>query len=185
MHYNLATFDSSVSYETSSKSEAPSPPKSKAPSLQKQRNKRFVHKSKAPSLQNERFVRDFRHTVCHRLEANISHDTTNHPAHQRHAASTPACFVVSRTTFWPLLSPAFRMRPRPKVMRQVSKPPFSTRLPPKVKRQVSKTSVSSRLPPKVKRQVSKTSVSYETSSKSDAPSLQNSRAAVALQTGHF
>ena len=28
------------------------------------------------------------------LEANISHDTTNHPAHQRHAVFTPACFPL-------------------------------------------------------------------------------------------
>ena len=28
------------------------------------------------------------------LEANVSHDATNHPAHQRHAAFTPACFAL-------------------------------------------------------------------------------------------
>ena len=32
------------------------------------------------------------------LEANISHDTTNHPARQRHAAFTPACFALPRGT---------------------------------------------------------------------------------------
>ena len=34
----------------------------------------------------------------HTLEANISHDTPNHPAHQRHAAFTPACFALPSGT---------------------------------------------------------------------------------------
>ena len=35
-----------------------------------------------------------RHTVCpHTIEAIIPHDTANHPAHQRHAAFTPASFA--------------------------------------------------------------------------------------------
>ena len=32
------------------------------------------------------------------LEANTSHDTTNHPAHQQHAAFTPACFALPSGT---------------------------------------------------------------------------------------
>ena len=32
------------------------------------------------------------------LEANTSHDTTNHPAQQRHAAFTPACFALPSGT---------------------------------------------------------------------------------------
>ena len=40
----------------------------------------------------------FRHTVHHTQEANISHDTTNQPAHQRHAAFIPACFTLPRGT---------------------------------------------------------------------------------------
>ena len=32
------------------------------------------------------------------LEASMSHDTTNHPAHQRHAAFTPACFTLPSGT---------------------------------------------------------------------------------------
>ena len=32
------------------------------------------------------------------LEAHISHDTANHPAHHRHAAFTPACFALPRGT---------------------------------------------------------------------------------------
>ena len=32
------------------------------------------------------------------LEANMSHDTTNHPAHQRRAAFTPACFALPSGT---------------------------------------------------------------------------------------
>ena len=35
---------------------------------------------------------------AHTLEANMSHDTTNHPAHQRHAAFTPACFALPSGT---------------------------------------------------------------------------------------
>ena len=39
-----------------------------------------------------------RHTVAHTLQAIISHDTANHPAHQRHAAFTPACFALPSGT---------------------------------------------------------------------------------------
>ena len=35
---------------------------------------------------------------AHTLEANMSHDTKNHPAHQRHAAFTPACFALPSRT---------------------------------------------------------------------------------------
>ena len=35
---------------------------------------------------------------AHTLEANTSHDTTNHPAHQPHAAFTPACFALPSGT---------------------------------------------------------------------------------------
>ena len=35
---------------------------------------------------------------AHTLEANMSHDTTNHPAHQRHATFTPACFALPSGT---------------------------------------------------------------------------------------
>ena len=31
---------------------------------------------------------------AHTLEANMSHESTNHPAHQRHAAFTPPCFPL-------------------------------------------------------------------------------------------
>ena len=34
----------------------------------------------------------------HTLEANISHDTANDPAHQRHAAFMPACFALPSGT---------------------------------------------------------------------------------------
>ena len=37
--------------------------------------------------------------VCpHTIEAVLSHDTANHPAHQQHAAFTPACFVLPSGT---------------------------------------------------------------------------------------
>ena len=35
---------------------------------------------------------------AHTLEANIAHAPTNHPAHQRHAAFTPACFALPSGT---------------------------------------------------------------------------------------
>ena len=35
---------------------------------------------------------------AHTLQANMSHDTTNHPPHQRHAAFTPACFALPSGT---------------------------------------------------------------------------------------
>ena len=43
-------------------------------------------------------IRNFATRSAHTLEANISHDTTNHPAHQRHAAFTPACFALPSGT---------------------------------------------------------------------------------------
>ena len=39
-----------------------------------------------------------RHTVCPHTEAILAHDTANHPAHQRHAAFTPACFALPSGT---------------------------------------------------------------------------------------
>ena len=40
-----------------------------------------------------------RHTVCpDTIEANMSHDTTNHPAHQRRAVFTSACFALPSGT---------------------------------------------------------------------------------------
>ena len=36
--------------------------------------------------------------VTHTLEAIISYNTANHPAHQRHAAFTPACFALPSGT---------------------------------------------------------------------------------------
>ena len=38
--------------------------------------------------------RNFATRSAHTLEANISHDTTNHSAQQRNAAFTPACFAL-------------------------------------------------------------------------------------------
>ena len=38
------------------------------------------------------------HSLPHTIEANISHDTTIHPAHQRHAAFTPPCFALPSGT---------------------------------------------------------------------------------------
>ena len=81
---------------------------------------------------------------AHTLQAIISHDTANHPAPQRQAAFTAACFALP--------SGAGHLRYK-----------------------LATSESSTRLPPKVKRRVSKTSVSYETSSKNEAPSLQNER----------
>ena len=38
--------------------------------------------------------RNFATRSAHTLQAIISHETANHPAHQRHAAFTPACFAL-------------------------------------------------------------------------------------------
>ena len=37
---------------------------------------------------------DITDVICHTVCATLSHDTANHPAHQRHAAFTPACFAL-------------------------------------------------------------------------------------------
>ena len=50
-----------------------------------------LHKCQMALQHHERRV-----ATCPHTEANISHDTTNHPAHQRHAAFTPACFALHR-----------------------------------------------------------------------------------------
>ena len=42
--------------------------------------------------------RRFATRSAHTIEANISHDIANHPAHQRHAAFTPACFALPSGT---------------------------------------------------------------------------------------
>ena len=91
------------------------------------------------------------------IEANISHDTTNHPAHQRHAAFTPACFALPHFPPRPCKSAGcrrgfesrfesakrvFRMRLPPKVTHiQSPKRAFRTRRPPKVTLRVCKTSL--------------------------------------------
>ena len=68
-----------------------------------------------------------RHNVCHTLQAIISHAAANHPAHQRHAAFTPACSETSSKSEAPSLQ-------NERFFRDFLQ---------KVKRQVSKTSVSS------------------------------------------
>ena len=42
--------------------------------------------------------RNFATRSDHALQAILSHNTTNHPAHQRHAAFTPACFALPSGT---------------------------------------------------------------------------------------
>ena len=91
--------------------------------------------------------RHFATRSAHTLEAILSHDTANHPAHQRHTAFTPACFALPSGG---KLFPVYYI--------------WTTKA----------TSESS----------SKT-VSYETSSKSEAPSLQNERFANSLQNPCF
>ena len=106
---------------------------------------------------------------AHTLEANISHDTTNHRAHQRHDAFTPACFALpsgtaprkrtfhqgctnpngtaaSRTSCRHTVCPHTRSFVRDFLQKscfEAERRAFRLRLPPKVMRQVSKTSVSS------------------------------------------
>ena len=118
------------------------------------------------------------------LEANMSHDTANHPAHQRHAPFTPACYALPGGTA-PRKHTSHPGRPNPEgtatsrtsrrhtVCPHTSRRAFRTRLPPKVK--AARRAFRTRLPPKVTHQVSKTSVSHETSSKSHTSSLQNER----------
>ena len=97
------------------------------------------------------------------LEANMSHDTTNHPAHQRHAAFTPACFVLPSGT-----------APRKRAFHQgCASPNGAATSRTSCRHTVCPHTIEAvmrafrtRLPPKVTRQVSKTSVSYETSSNS-------------------
>ena len=120
---------------------------------------------------------------AHTLEANMSHDTKNHPAHQRHAAFTPACFALpSRTpphthTFHqgcanPNGTATSRMSRRHTVCRHTrivmrafrTTRSHASRLQDErfVRDFLQKSRVKSsrtRLPPKVTRQVSKTNVS--------------------------
>ena len=117
------------------------------------------------------------------LQANVSRDTTNHPAHQRHAALTPACFALPNGTA-PRKHTSHQGHANPngtatsrtnflqKSRAQSPKRAFRTRLPPKVTCQVSKTSVSYETASKSH---TSTSVSYETSSKSRASSLEDER----------
>ena len=89
---------------------------------------------------------------AHTLEANISHDTTNHPAHQRHAAFTPACFALPSGT-----------EPRKRTLHQGCANPNGTA--------TSRTSCRHTVCPHTGS--SHASVSYETSSKSHASRLQD------------
>ena len=96
-----------------------------------------------------------RHTVCpDTIEANMSHDTTNHPAHQRHAAFTPACFALPSGT-----------APRKRTFHQGCANPNGTA--------TSRTSRRHTLCPHTRS--SHASVSHETSSKSHASRLQDGR----------
>ena len=54
--------------------------------------------SGAPTLVHFSLCQHNAEEVRHILEANISHDTTNDPAHQRHAAFPPACFALPSGT---------------------------------------------------------------------------------------
>ena len=126
------------------------------------------------------------------------HDTTNHPAHQRHAAFTPACFALPSgtaphkciSTKAAQISMALRHHERNFATWSAhTLEAVRTRRPPKVTRTVSKTSVSyetskSRFGRAFRTRlflqkswlrVCKTSVSYETSSKSHVYCLQNER----------
>ena len=107
------------------------------------------------------------------LEANMSRDTANHPAHQRHAAFTPACFALpSGTPHANALSTkaaqipmALRHHERRGATRsahtlEAVMRAFRTTLPPKVTRQVSTMNVSYETSSESYCQVSKTSVSY-------------------------
>ena len=65
------------------------------------RHKRTFHQGRANPNGAATSRTSCRHTVRHPLEANIAHDTTNHPAHQRHAAFTPAWHGATQVHFPP------------------------------------------------------------------------------------
>ena len=91
---------------------------------------------------------------AHTFEANTSHDTTKHPAHQRHAAFTPPCFALPSGT-----------APRKHTFHQGCANPNGT--------VTSRTSCRHTVCPH--NRSSHASVSYETSSKSHASRLQDER----------
>ena len=103
--------------------------------------------------------RNFAAPSAHTLEANISRDTTNHPAHQRHVAFTPAWFALPSGT-----------APRKRTSHQGRPNPNGTA--------TSRTSCRHTICPHT------TSVLRETSSKSHAYSLQNEHFVRDFQQSH-
>ena len=129
-------------------------------------------------------------------------DTANHPAHQRHAAFTPACFALTSGTA-PQSAHTLEANishdttNHPAHQRRAAFMPAcfaqwhgatQTHFPPRPRKSAWRCDIANvisprgtRRPPKVMRAVCqtsvsyKTSVSYETSSKSHASSLQNKR----------
>ena len=141
-----------------------------------------------------------RHTA-HTLEANVSHDTTNHPAHQRHAPFTPACFARSpvhgatQTHFPPrprkfqwhcnitnVIWPHVLLIHYKRLARNVLHERFVRDFLQKSRVKPLKRAFRTRLPPKVTRQVSKTSVSYETSSKTNMSHVNVCKRSVSYET---
>ena len=126
-----------------------------------------------------------RQTIC----PYSKHVTANHPAHQRHAAFTPACSALptktrphanALSTKAAQIPMALRHHERPLATRSAHMHTRSSHA--SVSYETSSKSHASRLQDErfvrgflQKSQVSKTGVSYETSSKSHASSLQNER----------
>ena len=84
-------------------------------------------------------------------------DTTNHPAHQRHAVFTPACFALpsgtaprKRTFHQGCANLTSRTSRRHTVCPHTRRRALHARLPPKVTRQVSNRAFRTTPPPKVK-----------------------------------
>ena len=96
------------------------------------------------------------------LEANMSHDTTNHPAHQRHAAFTSPCF--------PLPSGVARRHANTLSTKAVQTNGTATSRT-SCRHTVCPHTRYTRLPPRITLRVCKTSIS----SQSRTPSLQNER----------
>ena len=143
--------------------------------------------------------RNFATRSAHTLEANISHETANHPAHQRH--DTPHLHQhVLRSSWRGAMQTHFPPRPRksqwhcnitnviwPHVLpiHYKSRERFVRDFLQKSRFEAARQAFRTRLSPKVTRQVSKRSFrtrlppspsfSYETSSKSHTSSLQNER----------
>ena len=128
-------------------------PVSRSPVARRHANALSTKAAQIPMALRHRERRVARRSA-HTFEANTSHDTTKHPAHQQHAAFTPPCFVLPSGT-----------APRKRTFHQGHANPNGTA--------TSRTSCRHTVCPHTRS--SHASASYETSSKSHASRLQDER----------